>query len=279
MKSAWRRLGCVILLACGAVSLPGQIRLNRISVGMMAVHDHVHIDFHGPVLHDPYPHEFQQGYAYDGVDLIASAYWSWGRYRQITRLRISPGTHSHFAYDQDTDFMPNNRFTHGDAGITTNRTFALSQWDEFQSLGRWGELGMTAGFSRQAAQYHQVLTYDLNSNPALPSREYYRPSPERAILYELRGGFGWRGGPRHRHWALRAHFNLTPLDQVLLHNYVPELAATSTLAYGFGGGLDYRVRLGDWLLTTGGDATGFNSYGPTHSFNRQIYSLHVTLAH
>ncbi len=268
-----------MLLACGAVSLLGQIRLNRISVGMMAVHDHVHIDFHGPVLHDPFPHEFQQGYAYDGEDLMASAYWSWGKSRQITRLRISPGTHSHFAYDQDTDFMPQNRFTHGDAGITTNRTFMLSQWDEFESLGRWGELGMTAGYLRQAAQYHQVLTYDLNSNPALPSREYYRPSPERAILYELRGGFGWRGGPQHRNWAQRAPLNNPPLGQGRLAQYVPGLAATATPAVGVGGGLDYRVRLGNWILTTGGDAAGTNSYGPTHSFNRQVYSLHVTLAY
>ncbi len=267
----------IFLLPLLGLNLPAQIGLDRVSAGLMLEHDHVHFDFHIPVLHDPYPHEFQQGYGYDGVDLVAGLRWHWDAARQITRFRLSPGAQDHFGYDQDTDYEPNTTATHGDAGTTSNHTFVFSQWSQLGRLRHWGDWGMEGGFLRQSARYHEILTYDLNSNPLLPSHEYYRSSPERAIIYELRLGLGWRGQIRKPGWSIHSNFNLLPIDQVLLHNYIPEPVATATLAYGFGGGLILQFDLGKWRLKTGIEAKGTNSYTPTHSFNRQLYAFQLAV--
>jgi hypothetical protein len=99
-----------------------QVGVDSIAAGPVAIHDHVRIDFHAPVLNDPFPHEVIQGYAFDGADVGLTFEWHWGNTQLRTQVRATPVARSHFAFDQDTDFEPGTNFTHGNAGTARSRT-------------------------------------------------------------------------------------------------------------------------------------------------------------
>ena len=262
--------------AAGGWRLPfASIRLERFRFGPVAVHDHIAFDYRFPVPNDPYPHQMKQGYAFDGVEMAAALDWLWGRTPMRTTLRFSPAPTRHWAYDQDTNFTPTGTFTHGDAGYAQGRTFALGQRIAIGAIPGWGGLGLALGFLRQASRYGLVTTYDLNSNPALPSTSYTRTINERAILYELRVGLATAHDVRWGAWTLHAGFEATPMADILLRNYIPELAPTSTLAYGGAATLALGRRLGRWRWRLGGEARWESGYKPLWRFDRQTFALRL----
>lgn len=253
------------------------IGIDSISAGPVAVHDHVRFDFHIRVQNDPYPHEFKEDYAYDGADVKLRIGWHWGETPLATSVQFSPAARSHFASDQDTDFKPGTNFTHGDAGIAKSRTLQFSQELPLWSLGRFGKLGWNESFLIQRTQYGLVTTYDLNSNSSLPSNSYQRIIPEQANVYELRSTLELGKRLKRRSWQTGVLGGATPLSQILLHNYVPNLAATSTEAYGFSGRVFAGSQIGgiEWIL--GGNAGWYNSYHSIKGFRREVFSVDLTV--
>ena len=241
------------------------------------MHDHVRFDFHIPVKNDPYPHEFKEGYAYDGVDLGIRLAWHWGHSPLITRFRISPVARSHFAFDQDTDFKPGTNSTHGDAGIANSRTFAITQELPWWNLGRLGRISLNESFLSQPTQYGLVTTYDLNSNPALPSSQYQRVITEQANVYELRTTVTLTKALRLEHWELGNTAGTTPIAEIMLHNYVPLLAATSTEAYGFVDRAWIARRIGGIGVQLSGQAASYNSFHSIEGYRRQVFSVELDI--
>ena len=269
-------------LAAGAAARAAAqgIGVDSVSVGPLAVHDHVAFDLHIPIKNDPYPHEVKQGYAFDGVDLAAAIHWHWGRLRLTTRLRVTPASRLHFAYDQDTDFEPATAFTHGDEGLAHSRTFGIAQTlPLWRPPAGWGALAYRVTFLRQWTRYHAVTTYDLNTNPALPSTYYQRLISERAIIYELRSTLAWSGARRAGPWRLRGELGFTPLTSIFLRNYIPVvLAATSSEAYGANTVLSAARAWGGWRFTLRGTAGVYQGYRWIEGFSRQEYTLGLDIA-
>lgn len=266
-------------MAVAGVGLAGQgIGVDHISAGPMAVHDHVVFDYHIPIKGDPFPHEVKEGYAYDGVDLMAAVGWHWGRAHLLTSLRLTPASRAHFAYDQDTDFKPGTDFTHGNAGPAKSRTFGLDQAFPLLHFRRAGEVGFDVGFLRQWTRYHRVTTYDLNTNPALPSNTYTRLISEQAIVYELRSSLTWAQQRRLGGWTARAKLGVTPVSAIFLRNYIPVvLAATSTEAYGGTAAIGLGHALGRWGVQISATAGRFNGYRAIEGFRREEYTLRLEL--
>ncbi|HVA63036.1 MAG TPA: hypothetical protein VNF74_04865 [Terriglobales bacterium] len=269
-------LGLGLALAGSRLVAQG-VGVDQVQVGPLALHDHVAFDYHIPIKNDPFPHEVKEGYAFDGVDLGAAIRWHWGRTRLETQLRVTPASRLHFAYDQDTDFEPNTNFTHGDEGLAHSRTFGLKQEFPLMRLGKT-QLGGALGFLRQWTRYHQVTTYDLNTNPALPSTFIQRLIYERAILYELRTGLSlarqWQLGG----WEVGGKLGATPLTSIFLHNYVPELAATSAIAFGGTMEVEVQRRVGSWGLDLTGRAGQYHGYRAIEGFQRQEFALQLEVA-
>lgn len=280
LPSRCRNTILALALCAGLHAAAQGVGLDRISFGPLAVHDHAAIDLHIPIKNDPYPHEVKEGYAFDGVDLAAAIHWHWGVARLTTRLRVTPASRLHFAYDQDTDFEPNTNVTHGDAGMARSRTFGVEQsFPLFGLPAGWGALRYRVNFLRQWTQYHTVTTYDLNSNPALPSTYYQRVIGERAIFYELRSTLAWSGARDAGPWRLRGELAYTPLTSILLHNYIPVvLAATSSEAYGVSTALGAGRRWGAWRFTLRGTAGIYQGYRWIEGFKRQEFTLALAIA-
>lgn len=273
-----RGLFLVLALLLTGVTAWGQgIGIDSISAGPVAVHDHVRFDFHIRVKNDPYPHEFKEDYAYDGADVKVRVGWHWGETPLATSIQFSPAARSHFAFDQDTDFMPDTNSTHGDAGIARSRTVMLGQEIPLWSMGRLGKLGWHESFLMQRTRYGLVTTYDLNSNPSLPSTSYQRVITEQANVYELRSTLELGKTVTHHHWNAGVLGGATPLSQILLHNYVPNLAATSTEAYGFSGRVFVGSRIGGMGWTLGGNAGWYNSYHSIQGFRREVFSVDLMI--
>lgn len=271
----WLLLYLCLLL--GGSALAQGIGIDSISAGPVAVHDHVQFDFHIRVRNDPYPHEFKEGYAYDGGDVSMRLGWHWGETPLATNIQFSPTARGHFAFDQDTDFKPDTNFTHGDAGIAGSRTIMVSQQFPLWSLGFLGKLGWNESFLSQRTRYGLVTTYDLNSNSSLPSNSYQRTIPEQANLYELRSTLELGKQGTWKRWHAGMTFGMTPLSQILLHNYVPDLAATSTEAYGFSDHLFLSRRAAGIGWELGGDAGWYNSYHSIKGFRREVFSVDLAI--
>lgn len=277
-------LGRLLLTAVAAAGsiycLAAQgVGVDQVWVGPLAVHDHVAFDYHIPIENDPFPHEVKEGYGYDGVDVGAAVDWHWGTSQLRTELRVTPAARSHFDYDQDTDFEPTTNFTHGDAGFARSRSTGVDQSITWLHFGANSTLLLGFTFLRQFTQYRQVTTYNLNSNPSLPSQTIQRLIAERAIVYQLEPKLTWRQEREWRHWTGIGELGVAPLTEILLHNYIPAtLAATSTAAYGVIGGLNLRHRLGGWSFNLGGNAELDHSYGSLEGFRRQQFSLCLEIA-
>lgn len=268
-----KSLSLGLVLSLLAASLVCQ-SLDSLQFGALAIHDHIAFNYHIPVKNDPFPHQVKEGYAFDGVDALAALHWQWGGSHFITALRVTPASRSHFAYDQDTDFMSGNDFTHGNAGPARSRTFGV---DQSLSLSR--HVSADLGFLRQWTRYHQVTTYDLNSNPTLPSNIYQRLISERAIVYELRPGLTWTGRYQWDRWSTGAAFSLNPISEVFLRNYIPVvLAATSLSAYGGAVTLATAHPLGCWTAQLGANAGWYQNYGHAYGFRREEFSLRLSLS-
>jgi len=263
-----------------ATSLAAQgIGLDRVAVGPLAIHDHVVFDYHFRVLNDPFPHETKEGYAFDGADVAMAIDWHWDKTQLQTRLRVTPASRTHFAYDQDTDFEPNTNFTHGNEGEAKSRTFGVGQSLPFFSLGRWGAVGLDEDFLRQWTRYHQVTTYDLNTNPALASNIFTRLISEQAILYELRSTLTLSERRQWDGWTAEAKLGATPASIVWLHNYIPVvLAATSTEVYGGSAHMALSRGLGKWGAGFDLDAGRYNSYHPIAGFRREQFSVALLIS-
>lgn len=252
------------------------VGLDSVAAGPLALHDHVSFEFHQPALGDPYPHEFRQGYGFDGADLGLDLGWHWGGFHTHTLLRVSPAARAHWAYDQDTDTRPGTDFTHGNAGYARSRTFGLGQQIPLGG-GRRGGLALRFDFLRQWTRYHAVTTYDLNSNPAQPSTIYSRLISERAIVEELRPEMVLGRHLRRGRWAYSVQGALAPLAWVEIRNYIPVVLATSsTEAYGLGADLAVTRRFGPAAgLRLGVRARWENGYQRAKFFRREQFALHV----
>lgn len=275
-----RRLFCrlALLVCCSALTLGAAraqgIGLDHISVGPILVHDHVRFDLHLHVKNDPYPHETKEGYEYDGMDWAAAVQWHWGRIPLVSTLRATPVSRLHPAYDQDTDFEPTTDSTHGNTGLAHSRTFALTQ-----QIPVSPSISYTLGFLRQWTRYHDVTTYDLNTNPSLPSHVYERLISEQAILYELRSGLDWTHTCTCAGWTTTGSAGAVPLTAIYLHNYIPVvLAATSALAYGATGSLSTAHPLGAWRIELRADGGWFHGYRADAGFQRRAYAFSFTLS-
>ena len=263
----------------GAGRLSGQgIGIDRVEIGPVAVHDHVAFDFHIRVKGDPYPHEFKQGYGFDGVDAVASVYWHWGRAPLLTSVRVTPVSRSHFAYDQDSDTKPNTISTHGNAGLARSRSFELDQVLPVGESWFWRHVTYHFGLLRQWTRYHQVTTYDLNTNPALPSNTYTRLISERAIIYNLSASIAVGGERQVGGWRAAANLDLTPMSAVFLRNYIPVvLAATSTEAFGASVVVALSHPVGSWDIQLLGSAGRYRGYHAREGFRREVYTAGVEI--
>ncbi len=261
----------------GAAAWAQGIGIDTVSAGPVAVHDHARFDFHIRVQNDPYPHEFKEDYAYDGADVKLRLGWHWGETPLATSIQFSPAARGHFAFDQDTDFKPGTNFTHGDAGIARSRTILISQEVPLWRVGHLGRLAWNESFLVQRTHYGLVTTYDLNSNPSLPSSSYQRIIPEQANVYELRSTLELARTVVRHGWQAGVIGGATPVSQVLLHNYVPELAATSTEAYGFSGRMFVGSRIGGMGWVLGGNAGWYNSYHSIKGFRREVFSVDLLI--
>jgi hypothetical protein len=279
-RPSWFSAAVVLALSLGPRAAAQNVGLDRISVGPVAVHDHIAFDLHIPIQNDPYPHEVKEGYAFDGVDLGATLHWHWGRSRFTTRFRVTPASRLHWAYDQDTDFKPATAFTHGDAGYARGRTFAIAQsFPEWRAPAGRGALRYRLSFVRQATSYHSVTTYDLNTNPALPSTSYQRVIGERAIVYELRSTVAWLGTRQAGPWQLHGELGFTPLASILLHNYIPVvLAATSSEAYGASTTLSAGRDWDGWRIAVRGTAGIYQGYRWIEGFSRQEFTFGLSVS-
>lgn len=271
-----RAAACLLLAVAGSMAARAQgIGIDSIGFGPVALHDHVRFDLHLKVRGDVYPHETKEAYDYDGVDLQAAMRWHWAGIPLISTLRVTPASRLHPAYDQDTDFEGSTNFTHGNAGLARSRTFALEQQ---MALNSSKSVHLDIAFLRQWTRYRQVTTYDLNSNPGLPSNTYSRLISEQAILYELRTGATWTRVCACAGWTTTGTVGVFPLAAIFLHNYVPVvLAATSEPAYGGSANLSVTHRLGAWQLGWAGDGGWFHGYSHDGGFQRREYGLAFTL--
>jgi len=272
------RVRCLVAYFLVLLPLAGQgLHLDSIAVGPLLIHDHVRFDFHIPVLDDPFPHEFIQGYGYDGADLGITADYHWQRRPWRTTLRITPASRRHFAFDQDTDFRPGTNFTHGNAGDAKSRTFGIGQSLPLVALGRWGWLSYQFDYTRQWSRFHDVTTYDLNSNPALPSNRYIRVIGEHVIVHELRSTLLWSLAHAGHAWDSSADFGATPLTGITLKNYIPVILATDIAkAYGGNTRLTLTRHLGaSWGLRLAGEAGWYNSYQSSHGFRREVFGFRL----
>ena len=267
----------LVLLLTGVTAWAQGIRIDSVSAGPVAVHDHVRFDFHIRVQNDPYPHEFKEDYAYDGADVKLRVGWHWGETPLATSIQFSPAARSHFAFDQDTDFEPGTNSTHGDAGMARSRTLMIGQEIPLGSLAHLGRLAWNESFLMQRTRYGLVTTYDLNSNPSLPSSSYQRTIPEQANVYELRSTLELARTLDRHGWQAGVIGGATPVSQILLHNYVPNLEATSTEAYGFSSRVFVGSRIGGmgWML--GGNAGWYNSYHSIKGFRREVFSMDLEI--
>lgn len=277
-------LACVPLAAqsagpAAAKSAAFPLGLRRIAFGTVALHDHVSFEFHQPALGDPYPHEFRQGYGFDGADLTLQLDWRWGGLATSTFLRVTPASRSHWAYDQDTDYRPGTNFTHGNAGYARSRTFAIGQQVPLGAVAWLGPVALRVDFLRQWTRYHAVTTYDLNSNPALPSSTYTRLISERAIVEELRPELQLARAAARGPWRFRLAGSVAPLAWISLRNYIPVvLAVSSTTAYGAAADLGVTRRLSPALaLRFGGVSRWENGYGSAKHFRREVFGLSLAL--
>lgn len=273
-------LAGAVLLMLARLAAQG-VGVDAVQVGPVATHDHFRYDLHIGIKDDPYPHEVREEYAYDGVDVGVGIRWHWGRAKLATDVQVTPVARSHYAFDQDTDFGPDTAATHGDAGTARSRSVSVRQWMPLHDFGRRGHLRYEVGLERQWSGYGWVTTYDLNSNPALPSTSYQRQLNERAILYELEYGVQW--GLERGSGAWRWGLDLTPepLEAVFMRNHIPVLAPTSALGYGGSVGLRVARRLGGWDFELAGTAGEQRGYRWVEGFERQRFtlSLEVQPAH
>lgn len=277
MKGARRvpLLALSVALSLSATNLHGQgLGLDGWSAGPLLLHDHVTFAFHQPALGDPYPHEFKQGYAFDGADLQLRLRWRWDGLKLGTTLRVTPASRAHWAYDQDTDFRPGDDFTHGNAGVAKSRTFGLGQSLRLGRVGGLGEASLEFDFLRQWTRYHAVTTYNLNSDPSLPSQVFPRLISERAIVYEYRPGLALRRARARGKWTFAARGEFDPISLISLDNYIPVILATSSTT-GFGGGVDLEAarRWGGWRISLAAGAREEGSYAPAKHFQREEFAL------
>lgn len=265
-----------MVLLGAAVLLHGQgIGVDQLQWGPVLEHDHVAFNYHIPIRDDPFPHQVKEGYAFDGADLGMTVRWHWNGAALETEIQASPASRLHFAYDQDTDFKPTTNFTHGDEGDAHSRSVRLMQ--SVPLLPRQGLRGELA-YLRQWTRYGEVTTFDLNSNPALPSNTFQRVIDERAILYEVRAGVAWAWAWKPGKWRFSAKASGVPLASIYLHNYVPELAATSALAYGAALELSGQRHLGAWQAEFRAGAGQYHGYRTIEGFERQQFWVECALA-
>lgn len=271
------RLGLVLLCATpGLFAL--QFGLDQVSAGPLWVHDHVSFAFHQPALNDPFPHEFKQGYGFDGGDLGLAFRWHWSGFHARTWLRVSPASRTHWAYDQDTDLRPTTDATHGNEGYAKSRTFGIGQELPLAGVGRLGAAIFQFDFLRQWTRYHAVTTYDLNSNPALPSVVYSRLISERAIVYELRPAVALRQSFALGGWRIEQTGSLAPVEMISLHNYIPVvLAVSSTTGYGWGEDFAVTRGLGAATVRLSGVARWENGYGRAKFFRREEFGARIEI--
>ncbi len=284
VSAVLRQLSCAFFalfaLLSFAAQLSAQIHLDSVSAGVVAVHDHVSFDFHNRVLNDPYPHETKEGYAFDGGDLVVRAHWHWQGAALMTRVQFSPTRRAHFAYDEDTDFKPNTNFTHGNQGVARSRTFAITQRITLIKLRRRGSLWGQMGFWDQPTQYSQVETFDLNSNPSLPSNIYTRIIPEQANIHEIRLGLGWSVARPLGSWEIRNSLLAAPLSDVRLLNIIPGNPVSSLMAYG---GKESLTLIGPQRgraralhgLRLALQAGWYHNYGSLRDFRREVFGGRV----
>ncbi|HEY7856342.1 MAG TPA: hypothetical protein VIC32_07855 [Terriglobales bacterium] len=274
----WLSMAAIAALLPATVIAQG-VGLDRIAVGPIGIHDHVVFDYHFRVLNDPFPHEVKEGYAFDGADVGMAINWHWNKSQLQTRFRVTPASRTHFAYDQDTDFEPNTNFTHGNEGNAKSRTFGVGQSLPLFRLGHWGAVGLDEDFLRQWTRYHRVTTYDLNSNPALPSNSFTRLISEQAIIYEVRSTLTLTERRQWAGWTAEVKLGATPASIVLLHNYIPVvLAATSTEVYGGSSHLAIGHGLGKWGAELLFDAGRYNSYHSIAGFRREQFSAEFLIS-
>lgn len=264
--------GCIVALGQG-------FRVESVRFGPVAVHDHLQFDYHIPIKGDPFPHEVREGYGYDGVDLELRVDLRWRGVALWTGLRGIPHSRLHFDYDQDTDFEPGTNATHGNEGYARSRSVALEQ-----GMALWtGKSGMRAdavlGWDRQWTRYHTVTTYDLNTNPALPSKFVQRDISERAVVYELRPAFRVAQRNRYGGWETDAWAEGVPLELMLLRNYIPVvLAATSSEGYGGAAGLSVEHGWGAWRFGLAGSAGLERAWHWREMYRRQRFLLELRIA-
>lgn len=285
MRGCWKRaartvkvmrwLGVSIALG-GALWAQG-IGLDQISAGPVDLHDHIRFNFHIPIENDPYPHQFIQDYAFDGVDLMAHIDWHWQNAHFQTGIRVTPEPRNHFAFDQDTDFEPNTDFTHGDSAIARSRTFGIDQLFPEWGIGRWGHVAFSTGLLRQFTHFGYGTTYNLNSNPALPSSSYTNVIGETAIVYQINTTAALIEQQTHGSWRLGSATAVTPLSSVLLHNYIPERVSTEALAYGGTETLNASRRVDGWELRIIGSAGRTIGYRVIEGFWRETFAAGVEL--
>jgi len=268
-----------MILAASAGAWAQAPKLDAIRFGPVAVHDHLEFDYHIPIKNDPFPHEVREGYGFDGVDLGLQANWHWRGAILATELRATPGARLHFAYDQDTDFEPATDSTHGNEGLARSRSVAFRQGLQLWRSRTGARAELSLGWERQWTRYHAVTTYDLNTNPALPSTFTQRDISERAVAYELRPGMrladqrGWGA------WRIAGWAEADPLDLVLLRNYIPVVEA-ATSAQGYGGALGFSADRpwGAWRLSLGANAGLERGWRWREQFSRQRFTLELQVA-
>jgi hypothetical protein len=251
--------------------------VDAVRVGPVLTHDHFRYDLHIGIKNDPYPHEVREEYAFDGGDVGVGLQWHWGRAKLETDFQITPLARSHYAFDQDTDFKPGTDFTHGDAGTARSRSVSVRQSFPVHDFGRAGRLQYQAGLERQWSGYGWVTTYDVNSNPALPSSSYQRQLDERAILYEVNNGLTWKLPRTWGAWTTSLEAAVDPLAAVFMRNYIPELEATSALGYGGGFSLRVERALGGWDVAAVSTAGAEHGYRWVEGFERQRFTLSLEL--
>ena len=277
MKKLRSRILGLLVGLCLPAALLAQIHLDRISAGIVAVHDHAAFDYHMLVRNDPYPHETKEGYAFDGAELVLRLHWDWQGARLLTRFQFSPARRSHFAYDQDTDFKGNTNSTHGDEGQALSRTLAVTQRMGLITSRRWGQFWGQIGFWDQPTRYGEGVTFDLNSNPALPSSSYTRVIPEQANIHEIRFGLGWSYAGRWGGWRWRESLTGVPVTSIRLINLIPNQIVTSLLAYGGQASLSIFRPIGLQARRPRGlrlalQAGRYDSFGPVMGFRREVFA-------
>jgi hypothetical protein len=248
----------------------GPMRLDSLSIGTMAVHDHVRFDFHDRVSNDPYPHEFMQGYAFDGADLESRIAWHWGMQPLVTTLRVTPVARHHFAFDQDIDYHP-AVYMHGDAGDARSRTFGIEQ-----QLPLARRLDFDFNFVRQWSRFHDVTTFDITP---FSSNVYERTISERAVVHEIASGAIYRLPLIDGRWRVVSETRADPLGIVWLDNYVPVIHdRNSAMSFDLLERLRSSHPVGNrWQIALTGEAGWGHSYSEIHKFYREQFDVRLEL--